>query len=122
MLLAHNSSRRRPDQDRWTELEIYSETEPVNAVSDHASNTVTVVNRTTYRVVISGYSTRPGETLRTRTEETTSPEFVVDLCAPKDRVTGRPTLTAVGRKTLMEAALLDEAIAAALESWQAVHA
>lgn len=109
-LLARNSSRRRPEQDRWTELALYLlPPEDVDAYP-------------TYRVEITGRSTRPGETDRVRVEETTSPEVVVDLCAPRDKQTGVPTLTWVGRKTLLEAALLDEALSLALDDWQAVHA
>jgi hypothetical protein len=97
-LLARNSSRRRESDLRWTELEIY---------------------RTSagYRVVITGRSIVPGEEDRVRTEETPSAEVVVEACAPSGP-DGRPRLTWVSRKTLLEAALLDDDLSEALDDWQ----
>jgi len=112
VLLTSNSSRRRPDQDRWTELSIY------RADPADDPNLVAPV----YTVEIVGRSCRPGEVDRTRVEATTSPHFVVDLCALRDKVTGVPTLTAVGRKCLLEAAELDPALQAALDEFLAGQA
>lgn len=107
-LLASNSSRRYETQDRWTELAIYRVDPPTGPWF--------------YRVVITGRSVVPGEEDRVRTEDTPSAEVVIEACAPKDPATGRPRLTWVSRKTLLEAALVDSDLSEALDDWQAEHA
>lgn len=99
--LARNSSRRH-DADRWTEIAILRTPQG-------------------YKVEIVGRSVRPGEVDRVRTEESPSPHVIVEAIAPRTASTdgqpGKPRLTWVARKTLLEAAEKDPALADALDEF-----
>lgn len=100
--LAHNSSRRY-EADRWTELELHR-----SPATDQ------------FMVVVIGRSVVPGEVDRYRVEVSEQAEVIVEAVAPKDD-NGRPRLTWVAKKTLLEAAAEDEDIAFALDAFEEFH-
>lgn len=72
----------------------------------------------TYKIVMTGRSTLPGETDRIRTETTTSPHAVVDFLALGSP--GQRYIPKVSRKALHEAGDRDQSLADALDDFDSL--